>query len=465
MRRALILSALLALTLPAAAQDNKDKGGAAPVPQGGGLNPPPYLDQSKIDKAIERGIAYLMANNASHMTRFEHVKRQMQHTELVLWTYVHADVKETDPNFQALLKDMLDRKLETTYCTALQAMILEEVQRVKYQPRIWQCGQFLVDNQSADGFWGYGDPTIYAEDPPGTPTTGNERKEVASGVKKAGAIKEMDSPLMAQPGMRVKPAVKGHLKVEKKRDGNPNDQSNSQYAALGLRACHDAGIDIPPAVVDKAIAWWKATQKAADGEKMKLEFRDSGGKPVSLAPAAKGQSGVMERPQEILSDPRGWCYGKHDHKAYGSMTAGAIGTLAIYDYIKDNDQGKKRSWRSDKDVISGIAWIAKNFSVTYNPGPYEHANFAENSQSQYYYYLYALERAGMLFGTELVGTHWWYAEGAKVLIDAQKGTGAWGGGTVDTCFAILFLKRATRPLDGVVTESAAQMRARLNGGK
>ena len=63
-------------------------------------------------------------------------------------------------------------------------------------------------------------------------------------------------------------------------------------------------------------------------------------------------------------------------------------------------------------------------------------------------------------------THALAQQGAKVLCDIQKGGGSWGGGTVDTCFAILFLKRATRPLDMVATESASQMRAKLNqGGK
>jgi len=102
-------------------------------------------------------------------------------------------------------------------------------------------------------------------------------------------------------------------------------------------------------------------------------------------------------------------------------------------------------------------WIGKNFSVTYNPGPYEHAQMAENSPHQYLYYMYALERAGMLYGTEMMGKHKWYPEGAKVLIETQAANGSWGAGTVDTCFAILFLKRATRSL-GVATHSASQMR-------
>jgi hypothetical protein len=429
MRRFLLVSLLAAL--PATAQQQ----------QGGPPAFPPFkVDQVKVDNAIRKGIEYLKGQNAAHTARFKHAGRDMQHTELVLLTYLHAGVPDNDPALQALLKDMLERKLEATYCVALQAMVLEELQRVKYQHRIAQCAQFLVDNMSADGYWGYGDPSIFVED---VPSTAPGRADVSSGTgtKKPGA-KQFDD--LMPPGVRQKPPVKNKIKIEKKRDGNPNDQSNSQYAALGLRACHDAGIEIQPAVIDKAIAWWKSAQKASEGPAMKLDFKDAAGKTIP-----GGASGVME---QVSAEPQGWCYGKHEHKPYGSMSAGAVGALAIYLYIKDNDGGKKRTWRKDKDVLEGIAWMAKNYSVTYNPGPYEHGNFEENSQHQYYYYLYALERAGMLFGTETIGTHEWYPEGAKVLIELQGANGAWKS-TVETCFAILFLKRATRPLD-VATHSA-----------
>ena len=142
-----------------------------------------------------------------------------------------------------------------------------------------------------------------------------------------------------------------------------------------------------------------------------------------------------------------------------ALGRGAVGSLAIWDYIKDNDEGKRRSWKNDSDIHEGLVWLSKYFSVTYNPGPYEHGNpgFEENSPHSYFYYMYALERAGMLYGTEVLGKHKWYPEGAKELIATQRPDGNWGGGTADTCFAILFLKRATRAL-GVATYSAGQMR-------
>ena len=42
-------------------------------------------------------------------------------------------------------------RTEATYIVALQAVVLEEIDRVKYQWRIYKCAQFLIDNQGATG--------------------------------------------------------------------------------------------------------------------------------------------------------------------------------------------------------------------------------------------------------------------------------------------------------------------------
>ena len=129
------------------------------------------------------------------------------------------------------------------------------------------------------------------------------------------------------------------------------------------------------------------------------------------------------------------------------MTAGGVGSLVIYDYILRKD------WRKDVEVKLGLTWLARNFSVSGNPGPYEHGNFQENTKAQQYYFLYALERAGILYGTEKLGGHDWYREGSKELLDTQRLDGAWVSTDEhqDTCFAILFLRRATRGLPAIST--------------
>ena len=135
------------------------------------------------------------------------------------------------------------------------------------------------------------------------------------------------------------------------------------------------------------------------------------------------------------------------------MTTGGVGSLVICDYILNID------WKKDREVASGMEWLTKNFSASFNPGPYEHAAMEENSEHQFYYYMYGLERAAILYGTEQFGQHFWFAKGLEVLIGSQRPDGSWksaqGGNELqDTCFAVLFLRKATRALPDVTTPGA-----------
>ena len=75
----------------------------------------------------------------------------------------------------------------------------------------------------------------------------------------------------------------------------------------------------------------------------------------------------------------------------------------------------------------------------------------------HYYYLYALERLGIFLDTETFGPHEWYPRGVEYLLakqapDGQWNEGPWPGPITETCFAILFLKRATPPLLRIITK-------------
>ena len=346
------------------------------------LRPPPVIDAARVDQAIQRGIAWL--RTAPYPANY-----WMSANELILWTFVHAGVPETDPEFQRRLKEMLDAPLERTYRVALQAMILEELDRAAYQYRIWQCAQFLVDNQCLNGQWNYGTPT---EMPKGVPTPA--KPAVATTAK------------LDPEGRRFKPKVSRKMMARKTRDGPADgDNSNSQYAALGFRACFDAGVLIPEETVYKAVKWWIESQYF--DERKDPEY------------AAKGWSYTSP-----AKDPR----------AYHAMTAGGISSLAIYDYLLGKD------WKQRTVTKGGIHWISQFWTVSSN-----------------YYYLYGLERAGVLTGNDKFGRNAWYPLGAQWILDHQDASGGWIASwsdkpdeyvwnTFNTCFSILFLKRATRPL-------------------
>ena len=349
MRTTALLAAALLLSAPVLAQQPKN---------------PPEIDPAKVDAAIKAGVGYLRTK----MWKLNGTNKNFP--ELVLLMLVHAGIPKGDALYDLLLKTVLEVPLETTYRVALQAVALEEIDRATHQKRIFQCAQFLVDNQCGNGQWSYGEPTTYLEPVP------SPDLDIATGD--------------AVPGQ--KPAVKQKYPVKRQREGpDHGDNSNAQYALLGLRSCHEAGILIPKELIQRAALWWRETQ------------------------GAKG----------------GWSYGPKKNSSYGSMTAGAVSALALCDYLLEFD------WKKDTTLAAGLTWLRDNFTVSENPG---------RQATHHYYYLYALERACRITDTQKLGKADWYYEGAKFLLENQVQDGSWERRPVDTCFAILFLRRATRPL-------------------
>jgi hypothetical protein len=65
--------------------------------------------------------------------------------------------------------------------------------------------------------------------------------------------------------------------------------------------------------------------------------------------------------------------------------------------------------------------------------------------THFFYYLYALERVGVVSRKQFIGDRDWFQEGAAVLLSKQDPEGSWNRNLVDTCFALMFLKRTTPP--------------------
>ena len=340
----------------------------------------PLVADSEIDKAVAKGVKYL----AGQRFQFNAGNRGVT-GELMLLALAHSGVGLSDSTFNRAFKDMLKQEPEFTYRTALRAMVLEEVERNRYQAEIHKCAQFFCDNQGGGGRWDYGHKTTYPQKFP------KPRSSVASGSK---GLRRFGSSTSSRPPGAPKPKLLQRVPVRKNRPGNDGDNSNTQYAALGIRACFDAGIVFPKEVLQKAQKWLRDSQEKVGGG--------------TYAAA-------------------GWHYGRG--KGYGSMTVGAVAALSIYDYML------KENWKRDPALQKGVLWIAKNFTLTENPGKGGH----------HYYYLYGLERAGRLYETDTFGKHDWYQEGARYLVDHQGGDGKWKG-VKETAFALLFLTRATAPL-------------------
>ena len=249
-----------------------------------------------------------------------------------------------------------------------------------------------------------------------------------------------------QGGIQIEEKIEcWHYPTSLKRS---TDHSNTQYAVLGLRSAHNLGY---PAPTQTWIAVFENFMFTQDETGPKVHR-------VLLDPRRAKDGYVRYKTISSITDrARGWGYNgaKPSHKATGPWaTSGSMTTVGIacveiaYDALtklsrRDRDARKfvvKR--RSDKarSVNDGFAWLAKNFSVTKNPV----------RDGWHFYYLYGLERAGILSNRKNVGEHDWYREGGDVILGKERG-GRWdslkGDGPIgSTCFALLFLTRATLPL-------------------
>jgi hypothetical protein len=374
-----LLFALLALppAAPAAAQD---------------------VDQVKIDEAIQKGAEFLLKKYAKGFNE----NAWNSSLELVMLSLSHAKVSAEDEAFQKGLKNLESTKLQYTYRVAALAMAFQRIDPKKYQDRIAHCAQWLVDTQLPEGEWGYPDTLKAADEQP--------KPVEVDAPKLPKADKKDDKPGSSQAAIVIKRSPITRTLNLKSR----GDISNAQFAVLGLKACSDAGIEIPKATWEAALRYFLTTQNQ-DG---------------------------------------GWGYyfnGMKD-KSYASMTSAGVCSVAICRAgLRQHDPQK------DKSVQAGLIWLGQNFKADDNANATK--SHVADPTRWLYYYLYSIERAGRIAGVDEIGKQKWYPVGAKYLLQQQKADGSWWTGipgeqwkqagdieTADTCFAILFLTKATPPL-------------------
>jgi hypothetical protein len=346
----------------------------------------PQVDQNKINEAIDQGAQYLLTAGAKGFDK----KVWDSPLELAVLALAHSKVKADEPAYVKAVEDLLAAPLSHTYRVAVHAMALSRLDPAKHRERIAHCAQWLVDTQTSSGAWGY----------PGN---------LADATSRPAAV-TIAAPRISDP---AKIKVRRVAPIDPKAEG---DFSATQFALLGLRACADAGIEI------QKETWYAALQYT-----LKTRRQDGGW---------------------------GYQFGRmKDKTSYGSMTCAGVAGVAICQYYLNN-----KNFAKDGAVLAGLAWLGKGYD------PSDHVNVTLSGVIDptrwHYYYLYSIERVGDILKVDKLGTHDWYAEGAKYLLEQQKPDGSWtvAGArkwdwtavgdmqVADTCFAILFLTKATPTL-------------------
>lgn len=213
------------------------------------------------------------------------------------------------------------------------------------------------------------------------------------------------------------------------------DNSNSQYGVLGLHSAELCGIEVGRTTWFAVAAHWLDQQCPAEGPSVPITLRPLQATKVE-APAGRTQA-------QQRGVPRGWDYGGGNGTPYGSMTAAGIASLTIaLAHLQDADGKVAEDLRTriEQAIRDGFTWLAKWSAPRQVPGP-----SVGSASNWYFYWLYGLERACELSNVGLIDGVDWYHDHAMLLLESQWDDGSWGT-LEDTCWAILFLKKAQLPV-------------------
>lgn len=178
------------------------------------------------------------------------------------------------------------------------------------------------------------------------------------------------------------------------------DASNTQFAVLALSEAARAGAAVPIDVWRKADRFFRISQLPNGG----------------------------------------WGYVYHDpdpDEAYGSMTAAAVASLCLTaDHLAGQEPAETAADRQAA-IERGIDWMRQYYTLKENP---------RRELAWYYFWLYSLERVGVISGRRTFGDHDWFCEGMTLLVSGQRPDGSWTDRTYHDSLCLLFLTKGYRPL-------------------
>lgn len=274
MTRILFLLSSIVLTFSTGAQFNKNT----------------YQDKVKeyqVNEAIDKGAKWLLEKVEIYLKekkephKDDHIGRGLAECEeLALYALIHAGITEENKTFKNLFEKVFCMKPDKkkNYHVVLEIMSLVSYDKVRFQERIAECAQVLVNRQCKHGQWSYGTTFV-------TRTPLRNTKEILPPKDSKKVLKKIS-------------IKREHWSSEK------GDNSNSQYVALGLRAASEAGIEIDPEVVKLGKQAWEQFQ-LSDG----------------------GWDYYQEK-------------NLHHRSTVGSMTVGGLAALVAYNQILKEDPKK-----------------------------------------------------------------------------------------------------------------------------
>jgi hypothetical protein len=419
----------------------------------------PPEEQEQVNKAIDRGVQWLEKCQGPDGAWGPRVGL----AALPALTLLECGVPADDLHIQKALQHV--RKaiptLKTTYDLSLAILLLDRLGDPADKKLIQTCALRLVAGQAASGGWTYNCPVLPPQQemdlltvmrarrpkssldlfvggpggsaPPGfiardpksplgkdlqsEPSAGSKLlpeegtgpldKDLLSPAEVKSALDRLPVPLRELPSLQ--PPQQSH----KMPRGDITDNSNTQFAILGLLAA--GHYDLPLQRTYALIVQRFHVSQVPDG-RWNYQY-SSPGRPADFRPAMTG--------------------------------SGLLGLAVQYGLAADHASGQGKARRIDDPAVEkGFHYLAQ---VIGKPIGWKKPR-NRRRESINLYLLWTIERCGVLYKRRIIEGKDWYQWGAELLLDNQEADGSWNKDgyytppnmtpITDTCFALLFLKRA-----------------------
>jgi len=442
--------------------------GSAPGQEAGLTSLPPE-EQRKVDEAIRKGVQHLrdlLATNKNWPLGAggEEGAYPVGYASFLGLTLLECHVQPGDPAVQQAPalgpQKVRDLQRHSTYQMSLAILFLDRLQDPRDRDLIRKLALRLVAGQKSTGGWTYECPLLNADEqdklltalqvltprnPSDTalqamearasgslPTTSLEKSEakplLPGGVQGPGAGQgtlpgearnlgpqgKLDPDILKKLPESVKrlPVLQEQENLRRRLEGG-TDNSNTQFAILALWAARR--YDIP---MDRTLLL------------MVRRFRTSQNHDGSWGYLYRLGGGDVGSPAMICVGLLGLAVGHG--VAFDARAAAGI---------------ESKQPAQDAMIKNGIQALSEHI--------YEPAGRMENLAMQSLYFLWSVERVAVLYRLKSINDKDWYRWGAEILVANQEGNGSWRTAglypgetpTMNTCLALLFLKRANLAKD------------------
>lgn len=395
------------------------------------------IPQDVIDKAVDRGVAALRKGQGPDGL-FAGGAHGTGPTSLAALTLLECGVLPGDEQIQKAVAAVRDDcpTMNRVYNLALAVMLFDRLGDPLDVPLIHVLGVRLLEGQKDMGGWHYTTPDVSSE----------EAERVRALLKRRAELKtQPGSPDAGRPSGMAPDLVERCERLERYGPRRPDtyiDNSNSQFAVLGIWVARRNGV---PA---------DATLRRAENY-----FRTSHVR--GIWPYVAGA--------EPDDRPANTCAG-----LLGLAAGAGVARDARLQTKPENKDGKPTPLRDPlrdplvQGAMNYVGGQVREVAVT--------GLNAEGNDWRNLYFLWSVERVGMIYSVPVMGGVDWYHVGAATILKAQRPDGSWADRSmgnlsvskdVNTCFALLFLKRSNvaRDLTTNLRQKPVQPSLRAGGDK